>query len=143
MESRKVTYTIANLNSGVVYAQDIRTVISGAVVSSINISNATSNPVDKMGNYNIGSNVYGQDVIYRKPTTMMMTNQTGADFEFNLISDNSELINYSGMPQNYDRVKIYNNETFLMDRIPKSQFILGYTSGTVSANLDIYFWGYV
>jgi len=143
MESRKITYTIGNLNSGVVYAQDIRTVISGAVASSINTSNATSNPVDKMGNYNIGSNVYGQDIIYRRPTTMMVTNQTGADFEFNLISDNTELVNYSGQPQNYDRIKVKNNASLTISPMPKSQFILGYTSGTVSANLDIYFWGYV
>jgi len=143
MESRKITYTIGNLNSGVVYAQDIRTVISGAVASSINTSNATSNPVDKMGNYNIGSNVYGQDIIYRRPTTMMVTNQTGADFEFNLISDNTELVNYSGQPQNYDRIKVKNNASLTISPMPKSQFILGYTSGTVSANLDIFFWGYV
>ena len=143
MESRKITYTIGNLNSGIVYAQDIRTVISGAVSSSINTSNATSNPVDRMGNYNVGSNVYGQDVIYRKPTTMMLTNQTGADFEFNLISDNIELAVYNGYPQNYNRIIVKNNASLTLSPMPKSQFILGFTSGTVNSNLDIFFWGYV
>ena len=143
MESRRITYTVGNLNSGIVYAQDIRAIIPGAIASSINTSNATTNPVDKMGNYNIGSNVYGQDVIYRKPTTMMLTNQTGADFEFNLIADIIEMANYSGQPQNYDRIKVKNNASLTIAPMPKSQFILGYTSGTVSADLDIYFWGYV
>lgn len=143
MESRKITYTVANLNSGVVYAQDIRTIIPGTVSLSINTSKATSNPVDKTGNYNIGSNVYGQDTIYRRPTTMMLTNQTGADFEFNLISDNNELANYSGYPQNYDRIKVKNNASLTISPMPKSQYILGYTSGIVSSNLDIFFWGYV
>ena len=143
MESRKITYTIGNLNSGIVYAQDIRTVISGAVLSSINTSNATSTHVDIMGNYNVGSNVYGQDVIYRKPTTMMLTNQTGADFEFNLISDNIELAVYSGYPQNYNRIIVKNSTSLTLSPMPKSQFILGFTSGTVNSNLDIFFWGYV
>ena len=143
MESRKITYTIGNLNSGIVYAQDIRTVISGAVLSSINTSNATSIPVDIMGNYNVDSNVYGQDVIYRKPTTMMLTNQTGADFEFNLISDNTELAVYSGYPQNYNRIIVKNNASLILSPMSKSQFILGFTSGTVNSNLDIFFWGYV
>ena len=143
MESRKITYTAANLNSGVVYAQDIRTVISGAVASSINTSNATSNPVDRMGNYNIGSNVYGQDTVYRKPTAMKIVNKTGADFEFNLLSSDDEYVNYSGQPQNYDRIKVYNNETYTVTSISKSQYILGYTSGVVSADLEIFFWNYV
>ena len=142
MESKKITFTVGNLNSGAVYAQDIRLQIPSAKAVSINTATSGNVNLDRMGISNNGSNVYGQDTIYRKPGNMRMVNKTGADFEFNLISDDTELINYSGYPQNYTRLKVYNNETFTMTA-PRSTYILGYTSGTVSSNLDIYFWGYV
>lgn len=143
MESNRITYTTGNLNSGIVYAQDIRLVIPGAIAKSVNTAKSGSVNVDRMGIYNVGSNVYGQDTIYRKPTNMMMSNTTGADFEFNLISDDTELAVYSGYPQNYRRIKVKNNGTLTISPIPKSQYILGYTSGVCSSNLDIFFWGYV
>jgi len=77
------------------------------------------------------------------PSKMIIDNNSGSDFDFNLVFNSEEEADTLVNPTRYGQLTVRDGEKLTFDPCPRSSGIIGGGDGTASADLDIWFGGHV